>query len=91
MKEKRFWFNCVEQMVLNPLFLGFRSFRVEVFDNKSKSPYQIYEASFLVPEEIFQKLYDLFDGYETDLPMRIDFNMFNEECFPDIQKKYYGE
>jgi len=89
--KKRFRYNCVEQMVLNPLFQGFRSFRVEVFDRKALCPYQVYEADFLVPEEIFQQLYDLFDGYETDLPLKIDFDTFDKEIFPDIYKKYYGD
>lgn len=89
MKKKRFWFNCVEEAVLNPKFLGFRYFRVEVFDRKSKSGYAIYEGRFLLPEELFDKFYNLLDGYETDLPLNIRIDLFDKTQFPDIYKKYY--
>ena len=68
---KRYQFSCIEEGVLNPAFAGYRYFRVEVYDNESDSSYAIYEASFLIPEEFYEPLRDIFDMKESDLMPRI--------------------
>jgi hypothetical protein len=65
--EKRYSFNVVEQMVLNPDYRGYRSARIEVTDNQADSPYPIYEASVLLPEEFFDDFVELFDFKDADL------------------------
>jgi len=74
----RYYFNCVEQMIMNPHYKGYRSFRVEVFDRKSKEWEQGYaagEANFLVPEALFEALYNAFDGKESDVIPSISWDM----------------
>ncbi len=90
-KEKRFWLSIVEYGVMNPTFQDFRVARIEVHDRESDSPYQIYEGHITLPVELMDKFREIFDFLETDLPIRIDFNMFDERCFPDIHEKYYGK
>jgi len=67
---KRYLHNAVEQGVLNPEFEGYRNFRLEVYDRKNNFD-TVYEGCFLVPEDLFDKLYELMDDYETDLPLYI--------------------
>ena len=88
-KSKRFFINVVEYAVMNPKFEGFSVARIEVYDNHSKSPYAVYEGNVTMPIELFAKFRELIDFQEFDLPFRINFNMFDEKCFPDIYKKYY--
>lgn len=64
---KRYWFSVVEEAVLNVDFKGFRAARIEVYDTQSESPYASYEARALLPEELFDVFYELFDGKETDV------------------------
>lgn len=66
MREKRYWFNCIEEGIMNDNAKKFRGGRIEVFDSKSKSGYAVYEGRWWLPIEIAQQFYDLFDGYETD-------------------------
>jgi hypothetical protein len=70
-KKPRYSFSVVEEMVLNPDYLGYRGGRVEVFDRESEDDYAVYEARFLVPERFFQAFYDMWDGEESDLMPRI--------------------
>lgn len=75
--EKRFWFNWVEEMVMNPKYAGYRYGRVEVFDNTAmETTYdgRVYEASFLLPAEIYDSVRDAFDFKETDLMPRINWD-----------------
>ncbi len=67
--KKRYFLNCVEEMICNPEFYGYRMMRVEVTDTESKSPYPIYEAVIRVPEEMFEAIYKVFDfKYVDKLP-----------------------
>lgn len=66
MRNPRYSFSCVEQVVQNPDWKGYRNFRVEVFDRKSKDAYAITEFSFTVPEALYDRLYEIWDGFETD-------------------------
>jgi len=66
---KKYWFNVVEEAVLNPDYAGYRAARVEVFENDST--YAIYEARVLLPTEFFDDFYELFDLKESDLMPRI--------------------
>jgi hypothetical protein len=74
-KSKRYYFNVVEEFIMNDNAKHFRGGRIEVFDIKAKLGYAVYEARWWLPIEIAQKFYDLFDGFETDhLPyLRFDY------------------
>ncbi len=76
-KQKRFFYNIVEETIQNPNYCGYCGGRVEVYDKKSASPYPIYEARFLIPEEFMSGFRELFDFKESDLPIMINWN-FNE-------------
>ena len=78
-KTKRYWHNCVEEAVLNRDYDGYRYFRVEVYDNESNSQYSVMEGSFLVPEDLFETLYEVIDGYESDLPLVINIDSPDKE------------
>ena len=67
--SKRYSHSCVEQFVLNPLYHGYRNFRVEIFDNKNESGYDVDEVSINVPEELFEALYTAIDEFESDVPL----------------------
>lgn len=75
MKNKRYHFSCVEEMIMNENAQKFRGGRIEVYDSKSKSGYAVYEARWWLPIDIAERFYDLFDGYETDDLPRFNFNM----------------
>ena len=68
--QKRYYFNCVEQMLMNPDYKGFRCFRVEIFDREAKTPFQIDEVHFMIPEELFHGLYEAIDFKEADVPIQ---------------------
>jgi hypothetical protein len=65
-KNKRFFFNVVEEIVQNPDYFGYRGGRIEVSDEKDKSGYPIYEARFLIPEELYNGFLDWIDFKESD-------------------------
>jgi len=69
--DKRFFFSVVEEGVLNPDYEGFRMGRIEVYDEKSDSPYADYEARICLPEEFFEEFREVFDLKESDLMPRI--------------------
>lgn len=69
--SKRFFFNVVESVVMNPDYEGFRMARIEVLDSQSDSPYASYEAYVRLPEEFFDAFVKLFDWKESDLMPRI--------------------
>jgi len=79
MKHKRYRYSITEEAIMNMKFSQYRGGRVEVFDRKDKSGYAVYEGRFLIPEEIRDKFYDLFDGLETDLPLQISFDFDYEK------------
>lgn len=86
-KEPRYFYSVVEEGIMNPKFFGFRAGRIEVFDNQSKSEYPVQEYRFMIPEDMIEKFREMIDFYRSDLPIRIDINMFDLE---DVEKKYYG-
>ena len=65
-KKKRYFFNVIEEMVMNPEYSQFRGGRIEVYDSKSKSGYAIYEARFFIPEEFMDAFREVFDFKESD-------------------------
>lgn len=76
-KKKHRWFlSVVEEAVLNPDYSQFSGGRIEVFDNESDYPYQVYEARFLIPNELMEKFRETFDFKEVDdLPfIKFDYN-----------------
>jgi hypothetical protein len=68
---KRYFFSVVEEMIMNPDFKGFRGGRIEVSDEQSDNAFPIYEAHFLVPEELYEDFRAVFDFKESDLMPRI--------------------
>ena len=70
--SKRYWYNCVEQFVLNLDYHGYRSLRIEVFDREKEDGYSLYEIQCMVPEELFDQFYDMWDWKESDVPLSID-------------------
>ena len=63
MKHGKVSLGCIEQGVMNQDYAGLRSFRLEVGGHATEC---INEINFLVPEEMFETLYQLFDGKEVD-------------------------
>ncbi len=71
-KDKRYFYSVVEEGIQNPEYFGYRGGRIEITDNKSKSPYPIAEAKFLIPEEFIEGFRETFDFKESDLPIIIN-------------------
>jgi len=76
-KSKRYFISVVEEMIQNPDYFGYRGGRIEIYDNESDSPYAIYEARFLIPEEFIEGFRELFDFKETDKLIYINWDMKN--------------
>ena|SRR3990167_11449016 len=79
-KQKRYWLNCVEEFILNRshLYRGYRYFRVEIYDNHRRDGYSIDEATFMVPEELFDALREALDMKEINVLPKI--------YWPEIKK-----
>jgi len=77
--DKRFFFSVIEEGVLNPDYKGFRVGRIEVYDQKSGSPYADYEARICLPEEFFEEFRAVFDMKESDLMPRIIWDLEEDE------------
>ena len=88
---KRYWYNCVEQFVLNPDYHGYRSLRIEVFDREKKDGYALYEIHCMVPEEFFDQFYDMWDWKESDVPLSIDTPFGIVSKFVDKRKAVKNE
>jgi len=75
MKNKKYWYSVVEEMIMNldPKYDGLRGGRVEIYEEPSETGYAIDEARFLIPEEMMEKFRDLFSGLETDKLPYINF------------------
>ena len=71
-KNKRYFYSVVEEGIQNPKYFGFSGGRIEINDTKSKSPYPIAEARFLIPEEFTDGFRETFDSKESDLPIIIN-------------------
>jgi len=70
--KKKYFFSVIEEMVLNPMFEGYRAGRIEVTDNELNSAYPvIYEAHFLVPKEFYEDFRAVFEFKESNLMPRI--------------------
>lgn len=70
-KKPRYTFEVTEGIILSSRYKGFRGGRIEVYDRRRKDDYAVYEASFLLPEELFEDFRKTFDGKESDLPVFI--------------------
>jgi adenine specific DNA methylase Mod len=73
-EEKRFFFNVIEEMIMNPQYAGYRGGRIEVYDSEDESGYAVYEGRFFLPEEFYHEFREIFDFKYTDKFVRIDFN-----------------
>lgn len=70
--KKKYFLSVIEEMILNPQFAHFRGGRIEVYNDFS--PYSIYEARFLIPEELFENFRETFDFKEVDALPYINFD-----------------
>lgn len=61
-RKKRYFFNVVEEMVMNSRFEGYRAGRIEIYDRRGETR----EARFLIPEEFMADFRKLWDSKETD-------------------------
>jgi hypothetical protein len=67
-KEKRYFFNVVEECVMNPKYQWGRGGRIEV--SEVGHDYPIYEARFFLPCEFMEKFRDTFDFESSNhMPM----------------------
>ena len=67
-KEKKFWFNVIEESVMNPKYQWGRGGRIEVF--KRGEDYACYEARWFLPHEFATQFRDIFDFKSSDhMPM----------------------
>ena len=64
--KKRYFFNVIEEMIMNPKYSKFRGGRIEVYDKKRKDGYASYEARFLIPAEFMDAFREVFDFKESD-------------------------
>ena len=65
-ENKRYHFSVVEEMVMNPKYIGYRAGRIEVYDHKGKDEHACYEARFLIPEEFMDAFREMWDFKESD-------------------------
>ena len=65
-KKGRYWFNVIEEFVMNPAYQWGRGGRIEVYDSKSKSGYAVYEARWFLPVEFADKFREIFDFKSSD-------------------------
>ena len=62
----RYFFSVIEETIQNPEYYGYCGGRIEVYDRDSKTGYAIYEARFLIPEELMENFRNTFDFKESD-------------------------
>jgi len=71
MSNKRYFFNCIEEGIMNPEYEQWRQMRVEVIDQseEGKKHYGgvVYEACLRLPVEIFDAVYEAIDFKEADV------------------------
>ena len=65
-KTKKYFFNVIEEGIQNPDYFGYCGGRIEVYDRDSDTGYAIYEARFLIPEELMGAFRETFDFKESD-------------------------
>ena len=70
-KNKRFFYSVVEEGITNPDYYGYRGGRIEVTDRKDRKGYPVYEARFMIPEELMDGFRDWIDFKESDKPIYI--------------------
>ena len=76
MKKKRYFFNVIEEMIMNENAEHFRGGRIEVYDEWADSPYAVYEARFWLPIEFYQQFRDTFDFKRSDHLPEIQWGKF---------------
>ena len=73
--NKRYFLNVIEEGIQNEEYKDYRGGRIEVTDTHSDDKYPVYEARWLVPQELAEQFYELFNWKELDVLPVIDFNM----------------
>lgn len=68
-KKKRYFLSVVEESVINPMFMGFRAGRIEVYDEENTSGYAVAEYRFCIPEELIESFREMFDFKRFDKPI----------------------
>ncbi len=76
-KSKRWFLSVVEEFwpgQKERICIG----RVEVFDNKLKSPYPVSEGRIVASREVFEKIREIFDFKEFEGPLEIQISLKEE-------------
>ena len=71
-KEKKYFFNVIEEFVMNPKYQWGRGGRIEVHQNGK--PHAIYEARFFLPSSFMGAFREVFDFKESDKMPYVDWN-----------------
>jgi len=67
-KGKKYWFNVIEEAIMNENAKYFAGGRIAVFERDKQ--YAVYEARFWIPIEFMDAFREVFDFKESDhMPM----------------------
>jgi hypothetical protein len=82
-RRGRFSYHTVGYGVMSLFGEKYRMGRIEVFDSKDESGYQVHEGSYSLPFEAASQFEDFIESIETDLPIHIELGSHEwctEEC-----------
>ena len=65
-KKKRYFFNVIEEFIMNENAGKFCAGRIEVYDSKKGRDYACYEARFLIPKKFMIDFRKMWDFKESD-------------------------
>jgi hypothetical protein len=71
-RRGRFSYHTVGYGVMSLFGEKYRMGRIEVFDSKDESGYQVHEGSYSLPFEAASQFEDFIESIETDLPINIE-------------------
>ena len=82
-RRGRYSYSTVGYGVMSLFGEKYRMGRIEVFDSKDESGYQVHEGSYSLPFEAASQFEDFIESIETDLPIEIKIGSHEwceEEC-----------
>jgi hypothetical protein len=82
-RRGRYSYSTVGYGVMSLFGEKYRMGRIEVFDSKDESGYQVHEGSYSLPFEAASQFEDFIESIETDLPIHIELGSHEwcvEEC-----------
>ena len=82
-RRGRFSYHTVGYGVMSLFGEKYRMGRIEVFDSKNESGYQVHEGDYSLPFEAASQFEDFIESIETDLPIHIGIGSHEwcvEEC-----------